>query len=370
MTNKEIDSLAQRLEDYFYHFKDYTLFDFDMTDKDMEKSIERRKLDLTDIGMLDEIIFNVDDCNKNLDNTYQNEAADLIKLLQEQRAFLAARQDKRMISDTGYEVKKTFPINGKEILLAENAKAGDGMVYLVCNYREQGIFAEYYTAIKCDDYLEAVQDFTGRINSEAEAVRAEKDALNLPADLFTADHCYPHDYSENISGQVVAIKAEVFSHEYRRGDNQLVYVTGGFGANANARGNAVYCTHLNNGEHTRFERYQVLGVVKPEALPDWAKESLARIQDDKEKPAEEKEHAGNYEITERIEVGKKVLALGYSEKAPEPYGTWEGWKERKNSFNYGHYFSNYENAKADLQERAAYEQKLQTRHKRSDKNVR
>jgi len=61
-------------------------------------------------------------------------------------------------------------------------------------------------------------------------------------------------------------------------------VIGGFGAHANSRGSAVYCTHLNNGEHTRFERYQVLGVVKE--LPDWAKDSLARLQAEKDKPAE------------------------------------------------------------------------------------
>jgi len=49
-----------------------------------------------------------------------------------------------------------------------------------------------------------------------------------------------------------------------------------FGANANARGSAVFCYHLNNGKHTRFERHEVLGVVKE--LPDWAKERLAAVK--------------------------------------------------------------------------------------------
>jgi len=275
-----------------------------------------------------------------------------------------------MIGDTGYEVKQSFHLNGKDILLAENKNAEDGQIYLVCNYREQGIIAEYYQAVSGNDYLEAVQEFTGRIDSEAEVVRAEQSALNLPSKIFTAEHCYPHSYKDSIVGVVVAIKVEVFSPEYKRGDNQLVYVTGGNGANANTNGRAVYCYHLNTGEHTRFERHNVLGQVKSECIPDWAKKGLTKILEEKDKLTEVKERAGDYEIIERIEAGKKVLALGYNEKAVMPYGTWEGWRDRKNSFNYGHYFSNREEAKADLQERAAYEQKRLTRHKRSDKDNR
>ena len=282
--------------------------------------------------------------------------------------MMSEQNEKRMVSNTGYEVRQSMQIGGKEILLAENMKAEDGQIYLVANYKEHGIIAEYSQAITSDDYLEAVQDFTGRISGEAETIRAEQNALGLPKDLFTAEHCHPHDYSENIEGKVIAIKSSVFSPEYRRGDNQLVLVSGGSGAHANSRGSAVYCYHLNNGEHTRFERRQVLGVVRE--LPDWAKECLARIQNEIQKPTAEKEYAGRYEITERIEVGQKVLALGHNEKAAQPYGTWEGRKESKSSFDYGHYFSTYEDAKADLQDRAAKEQQYLDRHKRSDKESR
>ena len=86
--------------------------------------------------------------------------------------------------------------------------------------------------------------------------------MNLPSDLFTAEDCYPHKYEESIDEKVVAIKPEVFAPEYQRGDCQLVLVNGGSGAIANPRGNAVYCWHLSSGKHTRFERYDVLGVVK------------------------------------------------------------------------------------------------------------
>lgn len=274
--------------------------------------------------------------------------------------------EKHMIGSTGYEVKYTFRIGGNEILLAENMNAENGEHYLIAKYAERGFMGEYSLAEAGGDYLEILRAFTGRINEEVEALAAERDALNLPADIFTSEQCYPHSYAESIENKVVAIKASVLSPEYRRGDNQLVFATHGNGTRANARGSAVYCYHLNNGEHTRFERQDVLGVVRPECIPDWAKESLERIQGGISKPAEEKEFAGNYEITERIEAGQKVFALGHCEKAANPYGTWQGYKNRKNDFDYGHYFDDYESAKADLRERAASEQQRMGRTKRGD----
>jgi hypothetical protein len=279
--------------------------------------------------------------------------------------MMSENKEKRMISDTGYEVRQSFHIGGKEILLAENQKVADGQFYLVCNYVDRGFIGEYSQAVTDDDYLGAVQEFTGRVGKEAAAVQAEFDARGLPGQLFTATDCYPHNYTEGIEGKVVAIKAAVFSPEYRRGDCQLVYAVRGNGAPANPRGNAVYCYHLNTGEHTRFERYEVLGVVKE--LPDWAQTCLARVKGEIDKPVEAKEFAGNYEIKERIEVGQKVFALGHCERAVNPYGTWQGHKNSKGDFDWGHYFDSYEEAKTDLHDRAAKEQERLDRPKRNGK---
>lgn len=190
--------------------------------------------------------------------------------------------------------------------------------------------------------------------------------MGLPGDLFGTEHCYPHDYGESIENMVVAVKPDVFSPEYRRGDNQLVLAVNGNGARANPRGNAVYCYHLNDGRHTRFERFEVLGVVRPECMPDWAKESLLRVQAEMEKVTGEKEYAGNYEIIERIEVGQKVFVLGYNEKAANPYGTWQGYKNSRGDFDWGHYFDTREEAKTDMHERAAKERARLDEKKRSN----
>ena len=168
--------------------------------------------------------------------------------------------EKRMIGDAGYEVIQSKWAGGKEHLLAENKRVTPDERYLVCVYTSNGIIGEYSDAATGGDLAEAKQEFADRVNSTLADVQRELDERGLPTELFTAERCVPHSYDQCIKGTVVAIKAEVLAPEYRRGSEQLVYVVGGFGANANARGNAVFCHHLSTGEATRFERYQVLGI--------------------------------------------------------------------------------------------------------------
>jgi len=276
---------------------------------------------------------------------------------------MSEQKEKRMVSDSGYEVRQSIHIGRKEILLAENPNAEDGQYWLVGDYRENGLIVEYSMCETSNDYLEAVQEYSGRITSTVEAIRAEHDARGLPADIITAEQCKPHDYADDLNGKVVAIKASVFSPEYRRGDYQLVLVDGGNGAMPNLRGNAVYCIYLSTGEKTRFERYDVLGVVKD--LPDWAQKRLAEITAPKEKAVTETEYAGRYEIIERTVVGKKVFALGHNADGVQTYGTWVKFDSMNRGYDAGHYFDTYEAAKTDLQERVTREQGLLERHTRS-----
>jgi hypothetical protein len=111
----------------------------------------------------------------------------------------------------------------------------------------------------------------------------------VPLACFTSEHCYPDDYRQSINGKVIAISQLSLRGEYQTADKQLCLVTGGFGAEANSRGRAVYVINLYHGKETRWNREDVLGEVKLECLPDWAKERLAVIQAEREKPKKSKE---------------------------------------------------------------------------------
>jgi hypothetical protein len=195
-----------------------------------------------------------------------------------------AEADRRMVGDTGYEVKFAIPIGEKEIVFAEDRSAENGQCWLVGEYTQHAIIGQYADCQIGGDYLEALMDFTGRVNAQIEAMRGEIDQSKTVCPVFTADHCYPHDYSQSIDGKIVAIKAEVLRPEYRRGEVQIVLVSGGNGSLANPNGRAVYCYHLNNGQRTRFERHDVQGEIRPERVPSWAREKAAAILSEKNAP--------------------------------------------------------------------------------------
>lgn len=186
-------------------------------------------------------------------------------------------EEKRMVSDTGFEVVHAIRLGDSEVLVAENMKEKYGEQYLVANFTDNGIVGEYSSCV-VGDYMEIMKEFTERLNIQIDKINDRFGKADYQAEPFTAEHCYPNDYKQSIESHIVAIKASALLPEYRRGDVQLIYVTGGNGAKANARGSAVFCYHLNNGKHTRFERQDVLGQVKPECIPDWAKQRLADIQ--------------------------------------------------------------------------------------------
>lgn len=70
---------------------------------------------------------------------------------------------------------------------------------------------------------------------------AEVEKLDIPVTVITQVDCIPDHYKNDINGKIIAINPAVLKPEYQRADRQLYYVTGGFGASANARGSAVFC---------------------------------------------------------------------------------------------------------------------------------
>jgi hypothetical protein len=198
-------------------------------------------------------------------------------------------EEKCLIPGTGYEVQSSMRIAGQEILLGINMDADNP--YLVCTAESNDLLVSYTDAIAGDDYLEMLQEFIGRVNKNIDTVRAEREAINLPAALFTAAQCNMAQ-EQDLRGKVIAIKPQALSPEYRRGDQQLMLVSGGFGASAHARGRAVYGYRLSNGQTMRVNRNQVLGIVTD--LPKWAKQRLSQIrqQIEKERKHKAKEREG------------------------------------------------------------------------------
>lgn len=181
--------------------------------------------------------------------------------------------EKRMVGD--YTVLCAVNIGSREIILAENEQSTNGERFLCCYGERNDIFEKFTECAVGDDYIDAALFFAERIKQDAEQFRAEVEKLDIPVTVITQADCIPDHYKNDINGKIIAINPAILKPEYQRADRQLYYVTGGFGASANSRGSAVFCKNLYDGKTTRYERMDVLGEIKPERMPDWAKEKAA-----------------------------------------------------------------------------------------------
>lgn len=183
--------------------------------------------------------------------------------------------EKRKICE--YTVLSAVDVGEKEIILASNEQSTDGEKYL-CGFVERNdLFELCSECMVSDDYIEIVHLFGSRVANEAELFREQVEKLDIPVGVITEADCIPDHYTKDINGKIIAIDPKVLKPEFRRTDRQLYLVTGGFGASANSRGSAVFCTNLHTGESTRYERMDIMGEVKPECMPDWAKEKAQEL---------------------------------------------------------------------------------------------
>ena len=184
--------------------------------------------------------------------------------------------EKRMIEN--YEVTTSFLFGGKEFVIGIDENEPNNLKYLCCEVERNELFTRYNNAVVGDNYAEIVQEFGNRITKEADLFLENSKKIDVPILVISKDDCIPDHRSYNIKGKVVALNPTKLPPEYQRADEQLYFVTGGFGAYANSRGNSVFCTNVYTGKETRIERYEVLGEIKPEKLPEWAKEKVNALQ--------------------------------------------------------------------------------------------
>jgi hypothetical protein len=176
----------------------------------------------------------------------------------------------------GYEIKHAIYIGNKEILFGMDETKPDAP-YMVCDCTWDNPLGidRYEKAVGSADYFEMMTEFLARAQAQLEAVKAER--VETSISLFTKEHCTPNDYSQSIENKVVVIRPECLLPEYRTAVKQLVLTTGGFGTHGNARGRAVYTVNLYSGKEARWNREDILGVLKSEFLPDWAAEKLKQV---------------------------------------------------------------------------------------------
>ena len=180
--------------------------------------------------------------------------------------------EKRIIS--GYTEQACFRLGEQEVILAEDPKAE--LPFLVCTCTWDNPFGAdvYRDGMGCDDYLEAVGVFLERLEAQREALVQERQERGVPLEALTTADCIPGSLGKDLTGQVIILNPEAMVPEARTADHQLGIATGGFGCSSTGRGQSVYVQNLYTGEKSRWSRSEIMGVIRPDRLPEWAVEKL------------------------------------------------------------------------------------------------
>jgi len=186
--------------------------------------------------------------------------------------------DIRKVGD--HIIFQSIHIGDKEIIAAECVDTPSAR-YLVADCTSNGIMELYSNGLVSESYAEIMQIFAERVAEQAKQAHEHYlECASLENNLLplTIKECTPISHSDNIYGKIVVIKPNVLRREYQIPTHQIKLCTGGFGSHPNSRGTACFCTDLYSGESSRFERYDILGTIPEEKLPDWAKKGLADIR--------------------------------------------------------------------------------------------
>ncbi len=185
----------------------------------------------------------------------------------------------------GYKILQSVEIADMEVVLAENPEAAQPyMTWRRSLDRDFGV-ESHMTPIYGSDYLTVLREFIRTQSVYADNIGTERIYRGSPiADApVTLTDCVPDGMKQDLEGKVVAIRADILLPEYRGRSHQMFLATGGFGCSPDARGRTVFGTNLYSGEHERWYRQDLIGVVNEAALPVWAQEKLAALRAPAEK---------------------------------------------------------------------------------------
>lgn len=110
--------------------------------------------------------------------------------------------------------------------------------------------------------------------------QARKEWDNLG--LYDSSHC-DSIIGENLEGRILVLNPHALKDEYKTPKDQLFLATGGFGCEPDKIGTKVYGKFLSDGEETTFHRYDFIGIIKDENIPDWVRtkyEAFSEMSDD------------------------------------------------------------------------------------------
>jgi len=189
--------------------------------------------------------------------------------------------EKRTVN--GFEVQFAMHVGPREVVfLLDPASTETPYMVGYCDIMPGLGTEQLFEVLGSDDYLEMVDEFIYRAQIQVDLARTERDEFPEPRETFGAAQCLPDGMKHSLEGKVVILRPETLRPEYRNAANQLIYVTGGFGASPDGHGTAVFGKNVFSGEKRDCRRHQVLGVLDPAKAPPWVRPGVCAIIEQKQ----------------------------------------------------------------------------------------
>ena len=193
--------------------------------------------------------------------------------------------NKRMVDR--YEVTEAIRIGDTEIIIGINPKSID-LPYMVCTYTWDNVWGveQIKDTQASNDYLEVMAEFLNRLQKQVSKIKAERDSRNLPLESLSFEHCIPNSNDISYENQIVVLKKPLLRPEYQTSEFQLFFANGGPGCVPASTSGKINCTEVYSGKDMVWQRHQLLGVIKSERVPEWAKKKIRELykQQEKKKP--------------------------------------------------------------------------------------
>ena len=132
-----------------------------------------------------------------------------------------------------------------------------------------------------DKYDEILQLYGERITDAAKEFCRNRETLEkefgniLP---IQKSLCQPVSYEDNILNKIAVISPEKLKRGCINSANQIILITGGFGASSNSRGQKVYAKNIASGENEVWTRQDIMGIISFDNLPLWAQNKLQQMK--------------------------------------------------------------------------------------------
>ena len=150
------------------------------------------------------------------------------------------------------------------------------------NKREDGRFSQRNRDWLCDkdipwddhrfDFL--VESHPAVLDGFIDLVRKEWDQIGL----YDNRHCIPEDKERlDYEGRVLIFSAGSMNEAHLHPEEQLFYAQSGFGCSPSASGRKIFGQFLWDGERCYITRSDVVGAMREDCIPDWAREKLDDI---------------------------------------------------------------------------------------------